>query len=88
MIHFNHFNQVHQCLESVTQIKVYFLIYTSSVEEQAYLTTLRREKEAFEFLIKEKSVCILCIYKFIFEFILQFIYTICVNLFIDNKIYL
>jgi hypothetical protein len=26
------------------------------VEEQAFLTSLRREKEAFDFLIKEKAV--------------------------------
>lgn len=35
---------------------VYFLIYAGAVEEQAYLTTLRRERSAFEFLIGEKSV--------------------------------
>jgi DNA excision repair protein ERCC-4 len=38
------------------QLRVYFLLYTGSVEEQRYLTTLRREKEAFEYLIKEKAV--------------------------------
>jgi len=37
-------------------LTVYFLVYGGSVEEQAYLTTLRKEKEAFEYLIKEKSV--------------------------------
>jgi len=31
-------------------------MYGGSVEEQAYLTTLRQEKEAFEYLIKEKAV--------------------------------
>lgn len=31
-------------------------MYGGSVEEQSYLTTLRKEKEAFEFLIKEKAV--------------------------------
>ncbi|XP_033737580.1 DNA repair endonuclease XPF-like [Pecten maximus] len=36
-------------------LRVYFLMYTGSVEEQRYLTTLRKEKEAFEFLIKEKA---------------------------------
>ena len=41
------------------QVKVYFLMYSNSVEEQAYLTSLRREKEAFEFLIKEKSTLVL-----------------------------
>lgn len=37
-------------------LRVYFLMYTGSVEEQRYLTTLRKEKEAFEHLISEKSV--------------------------------
>ncbi len=41
------------------QVKVYFLMYSNSVEEQAYLTSLRREKEAFEFLIKEKGSLVL-----------------------------
>ena len=31
-------------------------MYTGSTEEQRYLTTLRREKEAFEYLIREKAV--------------------------------
>ncbi|XP_039287620.1 DNA repair endonuclease XPF [Nilaparvata lugens] len=44
-----------QAADTVYQITVYFLIHGESVEEQAYLTSLRREKEAFEFLIKEKS---------------------------------
>ena len=35
--------------------RVYFLIYADSVEEQRYLSALRREKEAFERLIREKS---------------------------------
>lgn len=38
------------------QLKVYFLIHAETVEEQSYLTSLRREKEAFEFLIQTKSV--------------------------------
>ncbi|MBN3288255.1 XPF endonuclease, partial [Polyodon spathula] len=36
-------------------LRVYFLIYGGSVEEQRYLTALRREKEAFEHLIREKA---------------------------------
>ena len=31
-------------------------MYAGSTEEQRYLTTLRKEKEAFEYLIKEKAV--------------------------------
>lgn len=41
------------------QITVYFLIYSGAVEEQAYLTTLRRERSAFEFLISEKSTMVI-----------------------------
>ncbi|KAJ8961228.1 hypothetical protein NQ318_008911 [Aromia moschata] len=37
------------------QLKIYFLIHVDTVEEQSYLTTLRREKEAFEYLIETKS---------------------------------
>ncbi|KAL7058035.1 hypothetical protein AAHC03_017028 [Spirometra sp. Aus1] len=36
-------------------ITVYFMVYKDSVEEQRYLTSLRREKEAFENLIKLRS---------------------------------
>jgi hypothetical protein len=35
---------------------VYFMIYDNSVEEQRYLSSIRQEKEAFEKLIREKSV--------------------------------
>lgn len=38
------------------RLKVFFLIHAQTVEEQSYLTTLRREKQAFEFLIETKSV--------------------------------
>ncbi|CAG9768302.1 unnamed protein product [Ceutorhynchus assimilis] len=41
--------------QSDTKLKIYFLIHAATVEEQAYLTTLRREKEAFEFLIETKA---------------------------------
>uniref|UniRef100_T1HKQ6 DNA repair endonuclease XPF n=1 Tax=Rhodnius prolixus TaxID=13249 RepID=T1HKQ6_RHOPR len=41
------------------QLKVYFLMYGNSVEEQVYLTALRKEKQAFEYLIKEKSVILI-----------------------------
>ncbi|NP_001296586.1 DNA repair endonuclease XPF-like [Hydra vulgaris] len=36
-------------------LHVYFLIYNGSVEEQRYLTNLRKEKESFELLIKQKA---------------------------------
>ncbi|XP_023215246.1 DNA repair endonuclease XPF-like [Centruroides sculpturatus] len=48
--------EMFQALNPHLSIKVYFLIYGDSAEEQRYLSTLRKEKEAFEFLIREKSV--------------------------------
>lgn len=38
--------------------RVYFMIHDKTVEEQAYLTSLKREKQAFELLIETKSVSI------------------------------
>ncbi|KAH8260794.1 hypothetical protein KR026_008609, partial [Drosophila bipectinata] len=37
------------------RMKIFFLIHAKSVEEQAYLTSLRREKAAFELIIDTKS---------------------------------
>lgn len=43
-------------------MKVYFLSFRNAVEEQIYLTSIQREKLAFERLIAEKgsmvSICI------------------------------
>lgn len=36
-------------------LRVYFLLYDSSVEEQKYLTALRKEKESFQQLIQERA---------------------------------
>ncbi|XP_074518874.1 DNA repair endonuclease XPF [Halichoeres trimaculatus] len=40
-------------------LRVYFLIYGGSTEEQKYLTTLSREKRAFEHLIREKATMVI-----------------------------
>ena len=37
-------------------LRVYFMLYQSSSEEHKYLAGLRKEKEAFEHLIKERGV--------------------------------
>ncbi|KAJ3660762.1 hypothetical protein Zmor_005196 [Zophobas morio] len=39
-------------------LKVYFLMHGDTVEEQSYLTSMRREKEAFEYLIQTKSTMV------------------------------
>ncbi|XP_061562791.1 DNA repair endonuclease XPF isoform X1 [Phycodurus eques] len=40
-------------------LRVYFLIYGGSTEEQKYLTGLSKEKKAFEHLIKEKATMVI-----------------------------
>lgn len=40
-------------------LRVYFLIYGGSTEEQKYLTELSKEKKAFEHLIKEKATMVI-----------------------------
>ncbi|BFG00357.1 DNA repair endonuclease XPF [Drosophila madeirensis] len=42
-------------LPPAERMKVYFLIHARTVEEQSYLTSLRREKSAFELIIDTKS---------------------------------
>jgi DNA excision repair protein ERCC-4 len=37
-------------------VRVYFMVYQLSCEEHKYLAGLRREKESFEKLIKERGV--------------------------------
>ena len=44
--------EVFQANNPKLKTRVHFLMYKGSVEEQAYLTVIRREKEAFEKLIK------------------------------------
>ncbi|XP_077595383.1 DNA repair endonuclease XPF [Stigmatopora nigra] len=40
-------------------LRVYFLIYGGSTEEQKYLTSLSKEKKAFENLIREKATMVI-----------------------------
>jgi DNA excision repair protein ERCC-4 len=47
--------EVYQAQRPGLHTRVYFMLYRGSVEEQAYLTTIRREKKAFESLIAEKA---------------------------------
>jgi DNA excision repair protein ERCC-4 len=48
--------EVFKALHPEIDLKVYFMVYDNSIEEQQYLTLLRREKESFEKLIHQKSV--------------------------------
>ncbi|CAD5126028.1 DgyrCDS14204 [Dimorphilus gyrociliatus] len=40
-------------------LRVYFLLYSNSSEEQRYLLTVQKEKQAFEYLIKEKAALVI-----------------------------
>ncbi|XP_011692831.1 PREDICTED: DNA repair endonuclease XPF [Wasmannia auropunctata] len=50
--------EVYQNNNPSLELKVYFLIYGGSVEEQEYLTSLRREKDAFHSLITTKTTMV------------------------------
>lgn len=40
----------------INRLKVFFMVHAQTVEEQSYLTSLRREKQAFELIIDTKTV--------------------------------
>ncbi|KAM3586780.1 DNA repair protein RAD16 [Umbelopsis sp. WA50703] len=48
--------EVYRASHPEREIRVYFMVYDNSVEEQRYLSSIRQEKEAFEKLIREKSI--------------------------------
>lgn len=49
--------EVYRSSHTDRNVRVYFMYYGGSVEEQKYLSSVRREKDAFTKLIKEKGVC-------------------------------
>jgi DNA excision repair protein ERCC-4 len=48
--------EVYKASHPGKQVRVYFTVYDNSVEEQLYLSALRREKDAFTKLIRDKAV--------------------------------
>ena len=48
--------EVYRSSHSDRSVKVYFMYYGGSVEEQRYLSAVRKEKDAFTKLIKERGV--------------------------------
>ena len=48
--------EVYRSSHNDRNVRVYFLYYAGSVEEQTYLSSVRKEKDAFTRLIKEKGV--------------------------------
>ena len=53
--------EVYKCESPGVPLRVYFLIYENSIEEQLYLSHLRNETESFEKLIRKKEVSALII---------------------------
>jgi len=51
--------EVFQANHSDHKLKSYIMMYRNSAEEQAYLSALRKEKEAFEKLMKEKTTMVI-----------------------------
>ncbi|KAJ1656170.1 DNA repair protein RAD16 [Dispira simplex] len=51
--------ELYQALNPERFIRVYFIVYDDSAEEQVYLTAVRKEKEAFEKLVHERSVMVI-----------------------------
>ena len=47
--------EVYRSSHTARSIRVYFMYHGSSVEEQRYLSAVRKEKDAFTRLIKEKA---------------------------------
>lgn len=54
--------EVYRSSHGDRNVRVYFMLYGGSVEEQRYLSAVRREKDAFTRLIKEKGVCLCMLY--------------------------
>ncbi|RIA94468.1 hypothetical protein C1645_796494 [Glomus cerebriforme] len=48
--------EVYRTLHPDISCKVFFMMYENSIEEQKYLSAIRKEKDAFEKLIREKSI--------------------------------
>jgi len=48
--------QVYKTLNPGLGVRVYFMVYQMTAEEHKYLASLRKEKDAFERLIKERGV--------------------------------
>ncbi|XP_072312281.1 DNA repair endonuclease XPF [Eucyclogobius newberryi] len=51
--------EVYKACRPGKPLRVYFLIYGGSTEEQKYLTALSKEKKAFEHLIREKATMVI-----------------------------
>lgn len=76
--------EVYRSSHDDRNVRVYFMYYGGSVEEQRYLSAVRREKDAFTRLIKEKGVysCIQSCERF---YMLTYVQQMAVTLTLDGK---
>ena len=51
------FWQVYRSSHPGLGVRVYHMVFRDSCEEHKYLAAIRKEKESFERLIKERGVC-------------------------------
>ncbi|KAJ2401040.1 DNA repair protein RAD16 [Coemansia sp. RSA 2559] len=51
--------EVYQATGRAALKQVYFMVYDNSLEEQRYLSAIRRERESFEKLIREKAALVI-----------------------------
>lgn len=50
--------QIYKACRPGIPFRVYITMFTGSAEEQRFLTAIRKEKDAFEQLIRQKAVSI------------------------------
>ncbi|THU85938.1 hypothetical protein K435DRAFT_731891 [Dendrothele bispora CBS 962.96] len=55
--------EVYKCSNPGLAVRVYHMVYSNSCEEHKYLAGIRREKDSFERLIKERGSMLLPIYE-------------------------
>lgn len=54
----DHGIQVYRSSYAGLAVRVYHMVYANSCEEHRYLAAIRKEKEAFERLVKERGVSV------------------------------
>lgn len=76
--------EVYRSSHDDRNVRVYFMYYGGSVEEQRYLSAVRKEKDAFSRLIKEKGVSIYPI-QIRFPVLISLLQQMAVTLTLDGK---
>lgn len=48
--------ELHKLMTPGANLRIYFATYQNSIEEQKFLSSIKREQDAFDKLIREKAV--------------------------------